>query len=102
MGGSAAVYAPLMAKLTGEIMQLARNELGEHAVGATVVVSHNGSVVASGQIDREDRFEIELPAGLVGELEVTVGTEGFAPSLVEADGQDLFITLMYNAGSNYF
>ncbi|MEM7274845.1 MAG: hypothetical protein AAF547_17310 [Actinomycetota bacterium] len=91
-----------MAMLRGEITKFGRTEEWVHAVGKTVVVQHRGQTIGAGVVDRDNRFEIELPSGIRGELEITVAAQGAAPSLVDAEGDDLEVTVIYNPGGAYY
>lgn len=91
-----------MAKLHGEIVKFGITESWVHPVDAQVVVTHRGHAVASGTVDQDDTFEIDLPDGIRGEVEVTVGTQGVAPALVEVDGNDVGVTMIYNPGGAYY
>jgi len=91
-----------MAVLAGELSRFYSAEQFVHAVGAQVVVSHYGKVVAVGKIDANNQFEVDIPGDLRGELQITVGTEGVAPTMVEADGSDLNIMMIYAPGGAYY
>lgn len=91
-----------MATLSGELSQFYQAEQFVHPVGSQVIVTHEGKVVAVGEIDRNDTFTIELPEGLLGEIEIVVGTVGAAPTIVEVDGSDLNVSLIYSPGGAYY
>lgn len=86
-----------MQKLTGDILRMNTTEAVYTAAGATVVVLQGGAPIASGTVDRDQHFEIELPVGTVGEVEVHLDRHASAPvvATVEA-GKDLHIAIFYN------
>lgn len=75
-----------------------------HPVDCQVLVTKDGRALATGTVGPDDTFEIVLPAGTQGELEVTVATQGVAPALVDVDGDgdDVGVTMIYNPGGAYY
>ncbi len=91
-----------MATLTGDILSLNRLETTQHAVGSNVMVRLGRKVIGSGTVTDNDDFSIELPDDVEGELEIQLGMHNAAPTLVDYNGQDLHVTLLYSNVNNYF
>ena len=90
-----------MATLSGEVQTLNALEATMHPVGATVLVQLDGKTIGSGEVDNDNAFTIELPDDVAGELEVTLGMLNAAPTLVDYNGQDLHIALLYSNVNNF-
>jgi len=90
-----------MAILSGDILPLNQLDPMIHAVTATVLVKQGRKTVASGTVTDDNSFVIELPDGLVGDVEVSLGLHNAAPSIATLDGTDLHITLLYSNVNNY-
>lgn len=70
----------------------------DHLVGAQVTVLHKRKLVGSGEVNPNNQFEIELADDLRGELEVNVASGHTAPVIVDADGSELNVMIMYAPG----
>lgn len=73
-----------------------------HPVDCQVLVNQHGRTLATGVVGPHDTFEIPLPAGTKGEVEVLVATQGVAPALVEVDGDEVGVTMIFNPGGAYY
>lgn len=90
-----------MATLGGDVLALNRLDTTMHAVGASVVVRLNGTTIGTGVVSDDDTFSIEIPHGIVGDVEVHLGVLNAAPTIASLDGSDTHITLLYS-NVNYF
>ena len=90
-----------MATLTGELFPVNSIDDMIHAVGSVVVVLFNNQTVATGVVDKDNGFTIELPDDLEGELEIRVGIDHAAPSLVDSEGGDLHVAIYFNNSNNF-
>jgi hypothetical protein len=91
-----------MPTLYGEIITMGITESWVHPVDCQVLVTQQGRVLANGTVAPDDTFEIELPTGTTGEVEVSVATQGVAPALVEIDGTDIGVTMVFSPGGAYY
>lgn len=93
-----------MPTLHGEVVTMGITESWVHPVDCQVLVTQHGKAVATGTVGSDDTFEIELPARVEGEIEVTIATQGVAPALVDVDrdGDDVGVTMIYNPGGAYY
>ncbi len=85
-----------MAKIIGQVARLNSLETIYNASSALVLVIQNGKALAHGEVDSDEQFEIELPDGVTGEVEIRLGLYGAAPVFAEATGDDIMVTLFYN------
>lgn len=83
-------------------MRIDTPEVFTHPVGAQVVVRHANTTVGVGEIDAEEHFEIELSNELRGELEITIGVGGAAPTMIDFDGTDISVSMIYSPGGTYY
>lgn len=90
-----------MATLSGDIMALNRLDPMLHAVGASIVVKHAGKVIATGTVDDDESFSIEIADEVQGELEISLAMHNAAPTLATTDGGDLHVTVLYSNVNNY-
>lgn len=91
-----------MAVVTGDLLMLNRLETTQHAVGGVVFIRHNGETIGTGEVTDDDNFTIEIPDGVVGEIEIRLGMHNAAPTYAESDGGDLHVALFYSNVNNYF
>lgn len=86
-----------MTKLTGDILRLNTLDTIYTAAGATVLVRQGGATIATGTVDHNEHFEIELPAGLLGDIDIQLGLPNCAPVTATVDSdEDLLVAIFYN------
>lgn len=91
-----------MAKILGEVLRLNTRETVYSASGSTVLVRQHGSTIASGEVDRDEAFEIEIPSETAGEVEIILGMHFTAPVTATVEpGQDLRVQVFYNNHAHY-
>ena len=90
-----------MATVTGEIVPLNRLDPLFHAVNSSVVVRQGRKVLGHGIVTDNDEFTIEISDDVRGEIEITLGLYNAAPSIAQADGGDIFVTLLYSNVNNF-
>lgn len=83
-------------KIIGEIARLNSLDTVYNASSAIVLAIQGGKALAFAEVDRDERFEIELPDDVRGEIEIRLGLYGAAPVFAEATGDDILVTLFYN------
>lgn len=86
-----------MATVRGELVEIGIRDFMHDVGAAKVMVLSGNTVVGAGELDRDGRFEVEVPDGIVGQLELRVGTVGAAPVFFEA-GSEGDLIVMYNRG----
>lgn len=91
-----------MAVVTGEVVPLNRIDPVSHAVAASVVVRQGKTVLGHGKVNDNDEFSIEISDDVRGEIEILLDLHNAAPSIAEADGGDIFVTLLYSNVNNFF
>lgn len=86
-----------MQKMTGEVLRLNNSEAVYTAAGSTVLVFQSGALIANGTVNFDQQFEVELPSGTVGEIEIRLDLHGSAPvtATLEA-GEVLHVSIFYN------
>jgi len=82
-------------------MEIGTKDVLFDPIGSQVTVFQGRKVVAVGKIDRADRFEIEIPDDLEGELELRVGIIGAAPVLFNAPLDGELLVMINRGGSNF-
>lgn len=92
---------PDSVRLDGEVMMMSHNGL-HHAVTAQVTAMQGRKVIGTSTVNEDNTFAMQIPQDVRGEIEVSLGLHGGSVSLVEADGSDLLVTVMYNPVNNYF
>jgi len=85
-----------MAKVTGDVVRMDAFDNVRQAFGAGVVVLQDGKPVATGTVDRDDRFEIDIPDDTRGEVEIRVGLHDTASVIAQATGDDILVRILYN------
>lgn len=90
-----------MAYVSGDILPLNRLDPMMHAVGAVVSIRHDKKLIASGEVTDDDTFRIEIPDDLRGEIEISLGLHNAAPSLAQAEGDDIHVTVLYSNVNNF-
>lgn len=86
-----------MAIVRGELVEIGVRDFMHDVGAAKVVVLSGKTIIGAGDLDRDGRFEIEVPDDVVGQLELRVGTLGAAPVFFEA-GSEGDLMVMYNRG----
>jgi len=94
-------YVLAMATVTGELMEIGTKDVLFDPIGSQVMVLQGCKIVAMGKVDRADRFEIEIPDDLEGELELQVGVLGAAPVLFTAPLDGELLVMINRGGSNF-
>ncbi|MEM7092627.1 MAG: hypothetical protein AAF567_06470 [Actinomycetota bacterium] len=84
-----------MAMIYGEVLLFGKDAFA-HPVGAPVVAKQGNQPLGSTTVGEDHRFEIEIDDAVRGEIEVEVALIGAAPGIVEATGEDINATVVYN------
>lgn len=90
-----------MADVSGEVVEVGTRDALFDPVNSTIVIKSGRKIVASGTVDRDNRFSIEIPDGLEGQLELVTSITGAAPVLFDAGDAEL-VVMVGRGGSNMF
>ena len=71
-----------------------------HAVGSVIVVRQGRKTIATTEVTDNDDFTMEIPDELRGEIEISIGLHNAAPSLAVADGNDIYVNVLYSNVNN--
>lgn len=89
-----------MALVSGELMEMGVKDVLYDPIGSQVLVLQGRKIVGSNVIDRADRFEVEIPDDIEGELELRVSVLGAAPVLFTAPLDGELLVMVNRGGSN--
>lgn len=89
-----------MAIVSGELMEIGVKDVLYDPIGSQVTVLQGRKVVGVAEINRADRFEVEIPDEIEGELELQVSVLGAAPVLFKMPLDGDLLVMVNRGGSN--
>lgn len=90
-----------MPRISGEVVLLG-DEPFAHPVGAPVIAKQGSTPLGSTEVDEEHLFVIDIADDVRGEVVVELVLTGAAPATIEADGEDLEVTVVYNPNGKLY